>query len=707
MIFLTIITIFNLLGLFHYIFACPVSCLCDEPDKLATCNSEQLDSVPKNFPWFVQEILLQDNNIKILNKQTFPSRQNLAKVSFKNNRIETVAEQAFVDNKNLKALIFSENNLSKIPTKSLEKCKNLVELHLDHNKLKALGVNSFNQLYDLEWLNLSNNQIKQISGDSFRGLNRLKYLNLENNLMRAIGAVTLSHLNRLLSLDISNNQLSKIHPGAFGHSNDLEELHLQENNIEEIEAGTFNTASNLKKVYLTHNNIEDPGKLDLVGLEVCELLDLSYNKLKSIKATVFKSMHKLIKLKLDHNNIKVVHDSAFVYLNEIQEIDLSFNQLTELNQQTFEIDQNNQENQVNIIQSLQLSNNKLSTIRPNTFHKQELLKELDLSLNSLETLPDGIFENNNSLETINFTNNSLTNIKLEWFGDDILTAAQHLGIIYRSPRVEIEKFIKNSHQQIIDYFNEEEDDLIQGPNPDDEDDIDHPEKFEEHLSPEELKKLKQKSKEIEEAVGQLNLDFVDMTEGGNYNNLPSHAFKPKVKKTLLLENNPYICDCNLMKFIDSLTQSTDIQELLDGNIEMMVCSGGPDKLKNKYVTDVNEEQIICVHKYVNHSKIIYVIIGFWVYFILWTCMKRKRCLVFWCCCCRILCGTRGIICRCVRKRKNSSHSLPKHNDDYRKSEGSRRRSRHARRSDMANFSEDEKYQELSDVKVIEKSMHDD
>ena len=48
--------------LFNNVYGCPVQCVCDEHDKTAKCNDNELDTIPLNLPWFVQEVLLQNNN---------------------------------------------------------------------------------------------------------------------------------------------------------------------------------------------------------------------------------------------------------------------------------------------------------------------------------------------------------------------------------------------------------------------------------------------------------------------------------------------------------------------------------------------------------------------------------------------------------------------------------------------------------------------
>ena len=145
-------TLYLLLLFLDHILSCPVECVCDEHDKTATCNSVQLDTVPNAIPWFVQEVFLQDNDIKSVPKDVFPSRANLHKLNFRNNKIKSIADGAFSDQRRLKSIVLSYNVLSRIPTRSLEKSKNLIELLLDHNSIETIKSNSFSGTESLEWL---------------------------------------------------------------------------------------------------------------------------------------------------------------------------------------------------------------------------------------------------------------------------------------------------------------------------------------------------------------------------------------------------------------------------------------------------------------------------------------------------------------------------------------------------------------------------
>jgi hypothetical protein len=56
---------------------CPLVCHCDEHDKTAQCAQQDLEAVPENLPWFVQELIISENKIKKVPKDAFPKKNNI------------------------------------------------------------------------------------------------------------------------------------------------------------------------------------------------------------------------------------------------------------------------------------------------------------------------------------------------------------------------------------------------------------------------------------------------------------------------------------------------------------------------------------------------------------------------------------------------------------------------------------------------------
>jgi len=175
-----------------------------------------------------------------------------------------------------------------------------------------------------------------------------------------------------------------------------------------------------------------------------------------------------------------------------------------------------------------------------------------------------------------------------------------------------------------------------------------------------------------------------------------------------------------MKFISAIKISKEVNDLIEVNLDNLFCAG-PEKFIDKTVLEASEDNnIICLHQYTHNERFLPILVGMWLVVFLWTCLKRKRCLGFWCCCCRFLCGQRGCLCRCVRKRRDASsrdHDYDRDRDRDSSDRKRRREERRRRREEDPERGERDyrsrrrhvstENSEIIDVHVIEDAMHDD
>ena len=120
-------------------------------------SSKNLTKVPKDLPINVKKLILFDNNIKKIQKNSFNELSSLEELDLTNNEIEKIEDNSFL------------------------KLKNLQKLHLEDNKLKSLNKNIFNGLINLEILGLENNEIEEIEYNTFKILENINEINLMNN----------------------------------------------------------------------------------------------------------------------------------------------------------------------------------------------------------------------------------------------------------------------------------------------------------------------------------------------------------------------------------------------------------------------------------------------------------------------------------------------------------------------------------------------
>jgi len=102
---------------------CPLVCSCDDHDKTANCESQELEAVPENLPWFVQDLSLSENKLNRIPKNAFPGKNNLLMLNFRNNELVDIVDGAFADQKKLKTLTLSNNLLTRVPTNGILSAK--------------------------------------------------------------------------------------------------------------------------------------------------------------------------------------------------------------------------------------------------------------------------------------------------------------------------------------------------------------------------------------------------------------------------------------------------------------------------------------------------------------------------------------------------------------------------------------------------------
>ena len=103
-----------------------------------------------------------------------------------------------------------------------------------------------------------------------------------------------------------------------------------------------------------------------------------------------------------------IHSMAFKNLRILVELDLSNNNLTHLEPETFSGNER--------LQTLTLSHNKITSIAPYVFPLLKHLKTIDLSHNFIDEIHRNTFENlGNSVEALNIDNNRLGSLREEIF----------------------------------------------------------------------------------------------------------------------------------------------------------------------------------------------------------------------------------------------------------------------------------------------------
>ncbi|VDD87512.1 unnamed protein product [Enterobius vermicularis] len=180
--------------------------------------------------------------------------------------------------------------------------------------------------------------------------------------------------------------------------------------ITEIEADAFlPIADILEKLVIVNNSLVNLATLG--SLPKLQLLNLDYNKLNVLSKDVFKRLGKLKHLRLEGNMLSELprqHETSAISRDLLKDVgetlellDLSNNALTTVPSDALSTTKN--------LRYLDLSYNKISTLRKIDLRHMDKLIEIRLNDNALTSIGDGAFDELTQLQYLYLQRNGLTN----------------------------------------------------------------------------------------------------------------------------------------------------------------------------------------------------------------------------------------------------------------------------------------------------------
>jgi hypothetical protein len=238
---------------------CPEECRCDLGRYNVDCSGLSLNNIPLIFPTNVSSLMLYDNNITSLQKDSFVSRglTELEHFTVSSCELERIELGAFNGLTKLTYLSMSFNELSEIIPRTFEKLSSLVILHLNYNRLEHLEFDVFLGLSKVEHLSLKGNELQCLHPDLFVGLPNLEHLVFAFN--RYLQLPTDRHFinsNSLSYLDISLCCISSVSVETFANFSALEWLDLSENRLSSVDINILKVLPKLSTLYLDGNPLQ-------------------------------------------------------------------------------------------------------------------------------------------------------------------------------------------------------------------------------------------------------------------------------------------------------------------------------------------------------------------------------------------------------------------------------------------------------------------
>ncbi|KAK7339919.1 hypothetical protein VNO77_20606 [Canavalia gladiata] len=303
----------------------------------------------------------------------------------------------------LRTLIVSNTRFSGAIPASISNLKQLSKLDLSNCDFNRTLPSSMSTLRELTYLQLSvNNFIGSIP--SLNMSKNLIYLDLSYNyLTGSIASVHLEDLRELVQIDLQDNVLNGSIPSSLPALPLLQSIRLSNNNFQgQLHEFSNITSSKLEILDLSSNTLEGPIPTSISRLRSLSVLKLASNKLNgTIKLDVIQKLENLTTLDLSHNNLSIDTNITDVHLNPFHKMRTV--ELASCNLIQFPISLINQSR----INTLDLSNNRISGSIPMWIWQLDSLVQLNLSHNLLGKLEGPVQNNNSFLKVLDLHSNQL------------------------------------------------------------------------------------------------------------------------------------------------------------------------------------------------------------------------------------------------------------------------------------------------------------
>ena len=369
-----LVTLFSLINI--TVAFCPIKCHCDDSILLADCTGGSLDLVPITLNPQLRELHLASNQIRSI-KETLSFYNNLLLLDLNDNQLQTLGERNFNQLRTLKILKISSNRLSQLNNQTFAGLFNLQQLYLPHNELRTVHNDVFKNLNRLRLLDLSHNALINLQNNVFANLATLEMLNLAHNRF--------------------DNKISTL---IFDRLTTLKILHLDHNSLQQLPDYLFRALTQLHTLTLNHCELQTLNRNLFFGLESLKHLKLSHNQFNQLPIDVFNSLENLEKLELQGTALLQL-PNIFTPLKSIKHLSLGYDRF--LKQITSDLFNQNAKLQSIAIEHcpsleqlpiglfnaqrqlllINLAQNALSTLQPNTFSNYTLLLKLILTGNPL------------------------------------------------------------------------------------------------------------------------------------------------------------------------------------------------------------------------------------------------------------------------------------------------------------------------------------
>ncbi|XP_001604537.3 chaoptin isoform X2 [Nasonia vitripennis] len=366
---------------------------------------------PGDFDWALNlEILLLRNNILThLRRQTFRGASKLKELSLSFNHLADIADEAFAgleDSLEILELSFAFST-DVFPQRALRPLTSLLWLVLDNNNFHTIETTAFYSFRKLRYINLESNRLHYLPERIFltEVHAELRDVKLGYNFLESIPESTFHNLTELLALDLTGNRIRSLTPESIKDCPKLITVSLANNRISAVDRYALIGLYSLRFLHLEFN------KLTLLDFETFAdsggsdfTLNVSYNSISTLNPSV--STINLTRLDLGFNNLTHLTADVFINTPNLRTINLQNNHLSSIEPGTFALED---------LDSLNLRDNRIESLRKQSFNGLSSLQLLDLSGNILSQLTNEQFRHLRNLRVLNLSRNRLRSLTRDVF----------------------------------------------------------------------------------------------------------------------------------------------------------------------------------------------------------------------------------------------------------------------------------------------------
>ncbi|KAL1123576.1 hypothetical protein AAG570_002652 [Ranatra chinensis] len=441
-----------------------------------------------------------------------------------------------------------KNNRVRLPKGIFSPVPKLEVLELGNNNLTTLEPGIFKNLTKLRLLNLWGNRLKGLSRALFADLPSLELLDINSNSLRSLSPDLFTPLPKLKSLNLYGNDFASLPPGLLANNTKLEKFQVQNNRrpLTTLPPAFFSGLPALQSLYLGRTNLSHLPEDLFWGSHLLANLTLEFNRLETLPLQLFRDAKELALLDLSHNLLADIPEGMFTNTPKLRFLRLGHNKLTHITSLVFSTLSN--------LEDLNLEHNAITQISSDAFRGMIRLRQINLSYNSISSLgrdrpgDNSVLSESVGLEQLHLAHNNLTCVYSDW--QLVMTNLQLLDLSYNAfTELEVKElnFVSTS-RMTFDLSNNK--------------------------------------------IGYINLQGVEPWAD---NRAVITTPNDKNLLSLIIANNPVVCDCNAETLIRYLQRQLPdiVYNRLDITAGANLTCHGPPEMVGESVAETDWRRVTC------------------------------------------------------------------------------------------------------------------